>query len=297
MKKSVLFAVLAGALALCAGPYDRALQRARHVAGPGGDQAMRQAWIQMDGVMHAHRGALPGPGGVEGLKILCAPGRVDPALLRLRDLPRMDERHCPVAYVGNELGALRMLPRSVGPHCPVLFTKPGPGVTEIVVLLAGGHVRRIDARYIRNCSSVIHYLKRDCREPGHPVWARLERAAALIDNPVPPPPPKPVVVRPVPPPPAPAPVVRPVPPPPPKPVAVRPVPPPPKPAPVVRPVPLPPKPAPAVRPAPGPKPAPAPVKPGPGPRGPHAGPAPEPVPEPAPAPAPGPKSRRDWDRR
>ena len=186
MKKTVLFAVLAGALALCAGPYDRALQRARQAAGPGGDQAMRQAWIQMDGVMQAHRGALPGPCGVEGLKILCAPGRVDPALLRLRDLPRMDERHCPVAYVGNELGSLRMLPRSVGPDCPILFTKPGPGVHVIEVLLAGGRVRRIDAKYIRNCSSVIHYLKRESRESGHSVWARLERAAALIDNPVPP---------------------------------------------------------------------------------------------------------------
>lgn len=192
MKRIVVTLVLSGAFALCAGPYDRALQRARQVAGPGGDQAMRQAWIQMDGVMQARKGTLPGPCGVEGLKILCAPGRVDPALLRLRDLHRMDERHCPVAYVGNELGHLRMLPRSVGPGCPILFTKPGPGVAVIEVLLAGGHVRRIDAKYIRNCSSVIHYLKRESKEPVHPVWARLERAAALIDNPVPPPPPKPV---------------------------------------------------------------------------------------------------------
>ena len=192
MKKTVSLAVLAGALTLCAGPYDRAIQRTRQVAGPGGDQAMRQAWIQMDGVMRAHRGGLPGPSGVEGLKALCGPGRVDPALLRLRDLHRMDERRCPVAYVGNELGPLRMLPRSVGPGCPVLFTKPGPGIPVIEVLLAGGHVRRIDAKYIRNCSSVIHFLKRESREPGHPVWARLEQAAARIDDPVPPPPPRPV---------------------------------------------------------------------------------------------------------
>ena len=235
MKKIVFTLVLSGVAALCAGPYDRALQKARHVAGPGGDQAMRQAWIQMDGVMHAHRGALPGPGGVAGLKVLCGPGRVDPALLRLRDLPRMDERHCPVAYVGNELGALRMLPKTVGPGCPVLFTKPAPGVTTVEVLLANGHVKRIDARYTRNCVGVIRYLKRESREPGHPVWARLEQAAARIDNPLPPPPPKPApAVRPVPPRPAPVPAPRPAPAP-------------------IRPAPAP-GPGPAPAPAPGPKP-------------------------------------------
>jgi hypothetical protein len=182
MRNLLIFTALLCAAVLCgASPYGRALQQARKVAGQGGGgDAFRQIWMQMDQVIRQNRGALPAPAGIDGLRKLCGPGKVDPALLKLKDPGKLSEKNCSWAYVGSELGVLRVLPRDGG--FPVLFTKPAPGVRQISVLFADGRSRVLDARTLKNCSSVINYLKRSSRAAASPVWKKLSVAAARIDR-------------------------------------------------------------------------------------------------------------------
>ena len=176
----MILAAFLSVAVLCATPYGRALKQARKVAGQGGGDAFRQVWIQMDEVLKQNRGALPGPAGIAGLRKICAPGLVDPGLLKVKGLEKLSEKSCSWAYVGSELGVLRGLPRDGG--FPVLFTKPAPGLRQITVLFADGKSKTIDARTLKNCSSVINFLKRNSRHAANPVWKKLESAAGLIDR-------------------------------------------------------------------------------------------------------------------
>ena len=131
--------------------------------------------------VRSHRGVLPAPSGVRGLRILCGPRGISPENLRLPAYWERGERHCPVAYVGCELGFLRDLPRDCA--FPVLFTKPVPGGMTVEVLLADGRVRLLDARHLRSCRDVINQLQRESGMQGaHPVWRKLLPAADFIDR-------------------------------------------------------------------------------------------------------------------
>lgn len=184
MEKMMKYAMILTAVFCCAllsaSPYGRALKQARRVAAPGGTDEFRQIWIQLEDVIRQNRGHLPGPAGAAGLRKLCGPGKVSPALLKINDFKRLTEKNCAWAYVGGELGVLRGLPRDGG--FPVLFTKPAPGVRQISVLLADGRAKRLDARTLKSASSVVKALKRESRHPNHPAWKKLIFAAGQIDR-------------------------------------------------------------------------------------------------------------------
>ena len=180
---------------LCATPYGRALQQARKVANrphpaekvmraPEKRQApaddFNKLWHQMGGVIRQNRGFLPGPAGVAGLRKICGPGKISPAILKINDFGKLTERNCSWAYVGGALGVLQKLPRSG--EFPILFAKPRPGVHQIKVLMADGTVKLIDARRISSSSGVINTLRRSSVNSKHPVWKKLSIAASQIDK-------------------------------------------------------------------------------------------------------------------
>ena len=191
---TVVFAVLCCGI-LCANPYGRALKQARKVADqkhryddprrpqprkPAPVDEFSRIWGQMNSVIRQHKGYLPGPAGVAGLRKICGPGRVSPALLKINDFGKLTERNCAWAYVGGAVGVLRSLPK--GGNFPILFAKPAPGVRQIKVLLADGQVRMVDARQVRNCTDVVSVLRRESRHGKHPAWKNLSIAAGQIDR-------------------------------------------------------------------------------------------------------------------
>lgn len=204
MKKTVFVSTLLCCGILCASPYGRALQKARDVANrphpaekhlqapkphrppaarpPQQHQAVEfnKIWAQMDKVIKRNKGVLPGPAGVAGLRKLCGPGQVSPALLKINDFGKLTERNCAWAYVGGSLDLLRKLPRSG--DFPVLFTKPRPGVQQIRILMADGTVKILDARRISGCSGVVNALRRSSPHGKHPAWKHLSIAASQIDK-------------------------------------------------------------------------------------------------------------------
>ena len=161
-------------------PYGKALQQARKVAGHQSGNEFRQIWMQMGEVIRQNKGALPGPAGVEGLRKLCGPGMVSPALLKINDFGKLTEKNCPWAYVGGELGQLKALPKGV--RFPVLFTKPAPGVKQICVLFSDGSVSRYDARNLRSCTAIVKFLRNSSGRGKHPAWNKLNFAAGQIDR-------------------------------------------------------------------------------------------------------------------
>ena len=191
---TVVFAVLCCGI-LCANPYGRALKQARKVADqkhryddprrpqprkPAPVDEFSRIWGQMNSVIRQHKGYLPGPAGVAGLRKICGPGRVSPALLKINDFGKLTERNCAWAYVGGAVGVLRSLPK--GGNFPILFAKPAPGVRQIKVLLADGQVRMVDARQVRNCTDVVSVLRRESRHGKHPAWKNLSITAGQIDR-------------------------------------------------------------------------------------------------------------------
>ena len=161
-------------------PYGKALQQARKVAGHQSGNEFRQIWMQMGEVIRQNKGCLPGPAGVEGLRNLCGPGMVSPALLKINDFSKLTEKNCTWAYVGGVLGDLRTLPRDGG--FPILFSKAVPGVSEIKVLLSDGTVKTLDAKKTRKAVSVVNTLRRSSRHAKHPAWKKLAAAAGQIDR-------------------------------------------------------------------------------------------------------------------
>ena len=178
-------------------PYGKALQKARQVAGqaerrnaqatapaPRRQTAegaeFKQLYIQIGEVARLNRGVLPGPAGIAGLKKLCGPGRVSPALLKINDFKRLTERNCPWAYVGGALGQLKRLP--AGGNFPVLFSKVAPGKKEIRVLFADGSITKLYAGPFRNSCDVIDALRKSSRHAKNPAWIRLRVAAKHIDK-------------------------------------------------------------------------------------------------------------------
>ena len=181
MKKVFAFLMVVCCTAAVYGsPYGRALKQARKVAGYQSGNEFRQIWMQMGEVIRQNKGCLPGPAGVAGLRKLCGPGKVSPALLKINDFGRLTEKNCNWAYVGGVLGDLRALPRDGG--FPVLFSKVAPGVREIKVLLADGSVKTLDAKTVRKASSVVNALRRSSRHAKHPAWKKLAAAAGQIDR-------------------------------------------------------------------------------------------------------------------
>ena len=193
---TVVFAMFCCGI-LCASPYGRALKQARKVAdqkhrydeprrpqprkpAPAPADEFSRIWGQMNSVIRQNKGYLPGPAGVAGLRKICGPGRVSPALLKINDFGKLTERNCAWAYVGGAVGVLRSLPK--GGNFPILFAKPAPGVRQIKVLLADGQVRMVDARQVRNCTDVVSVLRRESRHGKHPAWKNLSIAAGQIDR-------------------------------------------------------------------------------------------------------------------
>lgn len=179
---------------LCASPYGRALKQARKVSdqrnrynepqrrrppAPPRDE-FKEIWVQMGNVIKRNKGYLPGPAGAAGLRKLCGPGGVSPALFKFNDYRKLTERNCSWAYVGGTLGVLRSL-RQPG-EFPILFSKPRRGVHQIKVLMADGRVKILDSRRIVNCQGVINALRRSSRSAKHPVWNKLSTAAGQIDR-------------------------------------------------------------------------------------------------------------------
>ena len=195
MKHFSIAAALVCCGILCATPYGRALQQARKVANRPhpAEQVMRaperkqapaedfgKLWLQMGGVIKQNRGFLPGPAGVAGLRKICGPGKISPALLKINDFGKLTERNCSWAYVGGSLGVLQKLPGSG--EFPILFAKPRPGVHQIKVLMADGKVKLVDARRISSCSGVVNALRRSSVNAKHPIWKKLSTAASQIDK-------------------------------------------------------------------------------------------------------------------
>ena len=166
MKKLfTLWTILFCCAMVCGSPYGKALQKARQVSGQAERRNARavapaprrqaaegaefkQLYAQIGEVARLNRGVLPGPAGIAGLKKLCGPGRVSPALLKINDFKKLSEKNCPWAYVGGALGQLKRLP--AGGNFPVLFSKAAPGKKEIRVLFADGSVKKFDARQFRS---------------------------------------------------------------------------------------------------------------------------------------------------
>ena len=195
MKHFSIAAALVCCGLLCASPYGRALQQARKVAhrphpaekemrAPARKKApvdeFGTLWHQMGGVIKQNKGYLPGPAGVAGLRKICGPGKISPAILKINDFGKLTERNCSWAYVGGALGVLRKLPRSG--EFPILFSKPRPGVHQIKVLMADGKVKLVDARRISSCSGVVNALRRSSVNAKHPIWKKLSIAAGQIDR-------------------------------------------------------------------------------------------------------------------
>lgn len=202
---------------LCASPYGRALKQARQAANrphpaekelnmpekrapekrtpakrapekrapehrpaPAVQDDFGRIWHQMGGVIKLHKGCLPGPAGVEGLRKICGPGRIAPELLKVNDFKKLTEKNCAWAYVGGALGVLQSLPQ--GGEFPILFTKPRLGVMQIKVLTANGTVKTIDGRRVTSSAGVINVLRRSSRNAQSPVWKKLSIAAGQIDR-------------------------------------------------------------------------------------------------------------------
>ena len=193
-KFAVIMSVLCCGI-LCASPYGRALQQARKVANrphPAEKEMRAPArkkapvdefatlWHQMGGVIKQNKGYLPGPAGVAGLRTICGPGKISPAILKINDFGKLTERNCSWAYVGGSLGVLQKLPGSG--EFPILFAKPRPGVHQIKVLMADGKVKLVDARRISSCSGVVNALRRSSVNAKHPIWKKLSIAASQIDK-------------------------------------------------------------------------------------------------------------------
>ena len=183
---------------LCASPYGKALQKARQVAGQAerrsaaqvappaprqqaaANHEFKQLSVQIGEVARRNRGVLPGPSGIAGLKKLCGPGKVSPAILKINDMGRLTEKNSPWAYVGGELGALKRLPKDGG--FPVLFSKAAPGQKEIIVLMADGSVKKLNAHKFRSAASVVKALRSASPRAKHPAWKKLSTAAGQIDR-------------------------------------------------------------------------------------------------------------------